>query len=196
MSVVSATLPVVQDPNNPGLVRQATPVCNPDGSSLAGATANNPIFTSASRQTTPVKGAIGNGQTVYAANQCIGTIVAIPTGLPGGTLLASGGTVRIKARQADWTTQNVLFVEVFDAAPSGTFTDGLTPAATTADVDKAILLQSVSISSSTGAVAIGTMTLPRIAVDAGGFIYVLCVASGAEVFTGTNVLRYEFSAPY
>jgi hypothetical protein len=36
MTLVSAVLPVVQDPNNLGLMRQVTPVCNPDGTNVGG----------------------------------------------------------------------------------------------------------------------------------------------------------------
>ncbi len=150
-----------------------------------------------------VKGSINNGQTSYTNYLCVGGLITVATGLPGGTIL-SALAIRVKARNADLSgSLPSMGIILFDANPTGsTYTDNSIQSIASADIAKAMLSQNVTFLqalSQTGGINFLTLTGPRMAVDGSGNLYfalIVTAGGGTLSLAATNVLAYEVDGTY
>ncbi len=157
----------------------------------------NALPIAGSRLIGPIKSSspVANSAITYSPGKTIGSVLAIATGLPAGTVIYSG-SFRLKALYADCTTALAILVSFFDAPPTAT-SDNATPAYVAADLAKMVGFSSAGPTAGyAGTFQTWTANLPRITVDASGNIYVSLVANGASVFPTANALSWDFSALY
>lgn len=157
----------------------------------------NFVWSLGSRPFTAKGGPIANGTSAYSSGQSIGGIVTISTGLPAGTIITAAA-VRVKALLTTVTTAGAVNYQFFDANPTAsTFTDGATAVLNSADLSKNISLAAVSwtVGTTTSADFL-TFTVPRIAVDGSGNIYLAIIASAASQFNTSSTLLWQIDGTF
>lgn len=148
-----------------------------------------------SRPATPVAGTIANSASAYTANQSIGGVVQIATGLAPGTLIVTG-TVRLFTATVNHTVQGAINYLFWGATPSGsTYTDAQAAVVAAADITK-LRGGAVGTWAAFGAnqVNIATLTIPPMVVDSSGNIFLTVTASAGNTFVATSAISYLFNA--
>lgn len=178
----------------PGVIPAFVPVDGTGAEAPAGTSAA-PFYTAGSRPATPVTGTIPNTAVAYTANQSIGGIVAIPTGLAAGTLIVTG-TVRLYTATANHSVQGAINYLFWAATPSGsTYTDAQAAVIVAGDIPK---LRGGAVGTwaafGTNQANVATLTIPPMIVDAGGLIYLTVTASAGNTFSAANTISFVFNA--
>jgi hypothetical protein len=142
-------------------------------------------------------GVIANrsGAPAYAANACVGGLIGIQTGIAQGITLA--GTLRLKARTADWTAPTQVNVCMFSDNPTNsTFADNVTGSLAAADMALAFPVGSTTPAGGTGLAVTGSLALPQFPVGLNGFIYMAILANAALTISQASAILYQFDLTF
>lgn len=148
-----------------------------------------------------LKGTVPNTASSYGTLSCVGGLLTIATGLPAGSIITSA-SLRVKTLHSNVTTSQAMEGFFFDSNPSGsTIADNTTFVPVAADIPKLVLIANSANQNINGATAaspdVWTYTLPRLACDGSGNIYVVLAATAASlVFANANILSYEIDGTY